>query len=145
MYKNLLIATDGSELAERGLDEGLGLAKALGAKVSVLSVVVPLTGLALEAMVQGGAFDDYQAEVERNLAERRAAAEAKARAMGVTMDFFSASSESPAEAIMAAAESRGCDLIVMTSHGRGEIGQLVLGSKTAQVLAHCKLPVLVVR
>ena len=42
MYRHILIPTDGSELAERGVSHGLALAKSVGAKVSVINVVVPL-------------------------------------------------------------------------------------------------------
>jgi nucleotide-binding universal stress UspA family protein len=42
MYRHILIPTDGSELAERGVAHGLALAKSLGAKVFVIYVVEPL-------------------------------------------------------------------------------------------------------
>lgn len=51
----------------------------------------------------------------------------------------------PAEAIVDAAKSEGCSLIVMASHGRRGLGRLLLGSQTAEVLAHSPVPVLVVR
>jgi nucleotide-binding universal stress UspA family protein len=41
MYQHILIPTDGSELAERGVTNGLALAKSLGAKVSVIVVMEP--------------------------------------------------------------------------------------------------------
>jgi len=43
------------------------------------------------------------------------------------------------------AKAQKCDLIVMGSHGRGGIGQLLLGSVTHKVLTHCHIPVLVHR
>ena len=45
MYRHILIPTDGSELAERGVAQGLALAKSFGAKVSVIFVVEPFEGL----------------------------------------------------------------------------------------------------
>jgi nucleotide-binding universal stress UspA family protein len=51
----------------------------------------------------------------------------------------------PAEAILATAESQGCDLIFMGSHGRSGWGQLLLGSVTNKVLSHTTKPVLVHR
>ena len=50
-----------------------------------------------------------------------------------------------ADAIIATAKARGCDLIAMASHGRRGLGRLVLGSVTAEVLAHSETPVLVGR
>ena len=53
MYRHILIPTDGSELAERGVKHGLALAKSLGAKVSIIFVVEPfseMTGRFQEAV-----------------------------------------------------------------------------------------------
>ncbi len=49
------------------------------------------------------------------------------------------------EIISKAAESGKFDLLVMGSHGHGTLGNLVMGSVATQVLAHCKVPVLLVR
>ena len=51
----------------------------------------------------------------------------------------------PYQAIIATAADRGCDLIVMASHGRSGLSAVVLGSVTNKVLTHTKIPVLVVR
>jgi nucleotide-binding universal stress UspA family protein len=53
--------------------------------------------------------------------------------------------DSPYQAIIRAAESRHCELIVMASHGRAGMSAMVLGSETLKVLSHSTLPVLVVR
>ena len=49
------------------------------------------------------------------------------------------------ETISKAADSGKFDLVVMGSHGHGSLGNLVMGSVATQVLAHCKVPVLLVR
>jgi nucleotide-binding universal stress UspA family protein len=51
----------------------------------------------------------------------------------------------PYQAIIGAASDRGCDLIAMSSHGRGGLSAIVLGSVTNKVLTHSKIPVLVYR
>lgn len=51
----------------------------------------------------------------------------------------------PGEAIANAAEQGGFDLLMMGSHGHSALGNLVMGSVATQVLAHCKVPVLLVR
>jgi len=51
----------------------------------------------------------------------------------------------PAEGILAIVEKQGCDLIVMGSHDRRTVGRLLLGSQVNEVLAHSKVPTLVVR
>jgi nucleotide-binding universal stress UspA family protein len=51
----------------------------------------------------------------------------------------------PYEKIIETAKKCKCDLIMMASHGRRGISGLLLGSETAKVLTHSKIPVLVVR
>jgi nucleotide-binding universal stress UspA family protein len=51
----------------------------------------------------------------------------------------------PHEAIVAIAKDKGCDIIVMATHGRSGIVSLLLGSVTAKVLAHATVPVVVYR
>ena len=50
-----------------------------------------------------------------------------------------------AETIAAVAEKGKYDLLIMGSHGHGVLGTLVMGSVATKVLAHCKVPVLLVR
>jgi nucleotide-binding universal stress UspA family protein len=63
----------------------------------------------------------------------------------VPCDTVSEVSDQPHETIIALAEARGCDLIVMASHGRRGVKGFLLGSETQKVLTHSKIPVLVVR
>ena len=65
--------------------------------------------------------------------------------MGVTADTVLLENALPAEAILDTAKAHGCSLIAMASHGRRGLGRLVMGSVTAEVLAHSPVPVLVVR
>lgn len=67
------------------------------------------------------------------------------QAAGVACETMQVEHEDPYRAIIDAAESKGCDLIVMASHGRRGISAIVLGSETVKVLTHCKIPVLVYR
>jgi nucleotide-binding universal stress UspA family protein len=73
------------------------------------------------------------------------ALQALATAAGVTSERAIADAGAPYEGIIEAATSRGCDLIVMASHGRRGIKSLILGSETQKVLTHSKIPVLVYR
>jgi nucleotide-binding universal stress UspA family protein len=54
-------------------------------------------------------------------------------------------SDQPYDAIVKAAAEKGCDLIMMASHGRRGVKGLLLGSKAQKVLTHSKIPVLVYR
>ena len=53
--------------------------------------------------------------------------------------------EHPYQATIEAADTRGCDLILMASHGRKGMTALLLGSETQKVPTHCKIPTLVWR
>jgi nucleotide-binding universal stress UspA family protein len=68
-----------------------------------------------------------------------------AKQAGVPCDTMQVENARPYQAIIAAASDRGCDLIVMASHGRGGLSAVVLGSVTNKVLTHTKTPVLVYR
>jgi nucleotide-binding universal stress UspA family protein len=66
-----------------------------------------------------------------------------ARTAGVACEIVQVEQDHPYEAIIDTAQQRGCDLIVMASHGRSGITAIVLGSVTTKVLTHTKIPVLV--
>ncbi len=145
MYNRILIPTDGSELAAKGVDHGLALAKALGIPVTVITVTVPLTGFALQGVVQGEALDSYNEGVKKEVDDLEKLIREKAGKTGVAVDFVREINVSPATAILDAAGAKGCGLIVISSHGRRGISRLMLGSQTAEVLAESAVPVLVVK
>jgi|ERR1035438_7190921 nucleotide-binding universal stress UspA family protein len=148
MYKNILIATDGSELASKGVRQGLALAEKLDAKVTFLSVVEPLTPEAIQAAISGGIEDPvggYDQQIDASMKKRYAAIEQEAAQYGITVDMRHEIDNSPAEAIVRVAEMNACDLIVMTSHGRRGIRKALLGSQTSEVLVNTNIPVLVIR
>lgn len=149
MYAHILVATDGSDLASRALDHALGLAKALGSKVTIVTVTEPaaLVGGGYGA-VAGTAFDpipeliEAQEEAAKGLLAK---AVEVAKAAGIDAKTAYVNDSFPAEGIISTADSAGADLIVMGSHGRRGLGRLLLGSQTSNVLAHTKVPVLVTR
>lgn len=149
MYNHILIPTDGSPLAEQAVAGGLDLARALGARVTVMTVVEPfpmasyaVTGEAAALAANVTAFEQQASTHARRVLD---AAAAKATAAGVTVETLATEADSPSEAIVRAAAEKGADLIVMASHGRRGVAALVLGSQTTRVLTHSKIPVLVLR
>src|SRR6476661_3897217 len=98
MYKHILVPTDGSALSARAIEQAIGLAKFLGAKVTGMTVSIPFHVFALDPLM-----------------------------------------------VSDTATLKGCDLILMASHGRKGVAGLVLGSETHKVLIHSKIPVLVCR
>jgi nucleotide-binding universal stress UspA family protein len=148
MYKHILIATDGSDLARKGLEHGLGLAKLLNAKVSVLAVSEPLRPEAARAAQLAGIDNPttrYDQQIDNLMKDRFAYIGQRAQEHGVTVDLAHEIDISPAEAIVRFAKLRECDIIVMSSHGRRGIQKILLGSQTSEVLVKTAIPVLVIR
>jgi nucleotide-binding universal stress UspA family protein len=146
MYRHILIPTDGSELAEHGVTNGLALAKSLGAKVSVIIVEEPFDWLRVSEMPGRRISEEsekHAEQVKKHAADVLSRAANAAKQAGVSYDTIQVENEQPFKAIIAAAEDRGCDLIVMSSHGRSGLSSVLLGSVTNKVLTHTKTPVLV--
>jgi nucleotide-binding universal stress UspA family protein len=149
MYQHILIPTDGSELAERAVTHGLSLAKFLRAKLTVVIVEEPVpTGWWSAAESRLADIADitakYNEEINEHVASVLDRAANAAKQAGVPCKTIQVQGV-PYEAIIATATDRGCDLIVMASHGRSGLSAVVLGSVTNKVLTHTKIPVLVVR
>ncbi|WP_315924629.1 universal stress protein [Mesorhizobium sp. SP-1A] len=149
MYKHILIATDGSDLAGRGVRHGIALAKALVSKVTVIMATdpMPLSGIALGAgwVPSTEELADYRAAQTRFADEILSRVKAEAAQEGVAVEPYHVADSRAADAILQTAAAKGCDLIVMASHGRRGVERVLLGSQTAEVVAHSGVPVLVVR
>jgi nucleotide-binding universal stress UspA family protein len=145
MYTNILIPTDGSALSGKAVQHGIALAKLISAKVTVLTVLPPFHTLTTDARMIEDTPAQFKARMQADAEKTLSAAAAAAQAAGIACETVQVEHEQPHQAIINAAESKGCDLIVMASHGRHGIAALVLGSETVKVLTHCKVPVLVHR
>jgi nucleotide-binding universal stress UspA family protein len=145
MYKHILIPTDGSELSKKAIDHGIGLAKALNAKVTAVTVSEPFHVFAVEPSMVTDTPDEYKKHVAALAAKYLKAAKDAATAAGVPCDGVHVENEHPYEAIIDTARKGGCDAIVMASHGRRGVSAVVLGSETVKVLTHSTTPVVVVR
>jgi len=145
MYKNILIATDGSERSAKAVLHGIALAKQLGSRITVLTVTLPFHIFTLDPQVIEDTPFQYKENAEKFAAKTLAVVANEAKAAGVACDTVHVEHEHPYKAIIDTAASRDCDLITMASHGRRGISGVVLGSETVKVLTHCKIPVLVHR
>jgi nucleotide-binding universal stress UspA family protein len=146
MYRHILIPTDGSELAEHAVTNGLSLAKSVGAKVSVIIVEEPFNWLNVSETKAKQAFEElakHAEQIKKHAARVLNRVANAAKQAGVSCDAIQVEDEQPYKAIIATAADRGCDLIVMASHGRSGLSAVVLGSVTNKVLTHTKIPVLV--
>jgi nucleotide-binding universal stress UspA family protein len=149
MYSRILIATDGSALADRGVTSGVALAKALGASAVIMTASEPWVPIGVDTT--GAAVTEYGLADEYEKAERAAGEEILANAAkladqsGVAATTIFVSRQYPADAILSTAEAQHADLIVMASHGRRGVQRLLLGSQANEVLTRSKVPVLIVR
>jgi nucleotide-binding universal stress UspA family protein len=147
MYK-ILLPTDGSDLSQKAIEQSVSFAKAFAAKIIGLHVVpefhtsmryghyIP-SNLSIKKMFE----EESQARAQQVLAS----VEEEAKRAGLECECVTGFNDSIYEEIIRTAETQQCDLIIMASHGHAGITGLLLGSETAKVLTHTKLPVLVLR
>lgn len=144
MYKHILIATDGSELSTKGLDQGLELAKQLGAKATIVTVTDVWASGALAA-AGPATIAEYEESMREAVQDILSEAARFATESGVPHDTIHIPNRYAADAIVETAQDIGADLIVMASHGRRGFRKMLLGSQTTEVLTTSTVPVLVVR
>ena len=145
MYSNILIPTDGSELAGKAVQHGIALAPGIGAKVIALTVLPPFHVCTTDTQMLEDTPAQYKARMQQHAEKTLGAVAHAAQAVGVACEAVHVEHERPYQAIIDTAESKGCDPIVMASHGRHGISAIILGSETVKVLTHSKIPVLVHR
>ena len=146
MYRHILIPTDGSELAEHGVTNGLSLAKSVGARVTVIIVEEPFNWLSVSETQAQRALEElakHAEQIKKHAAGVLNRVANAAKQAGVPCETIQVEDAQPYQAIIATAADKGCDLIVMASHGRSGLSAVVLGSVTNKVLTHTKTPVLV--
>ena len=145
MYKHILLPTDGSPLSESAAAAGIELARKIGARVTALHVVAEPQMPGLENWSHHDKnFPEHLAKaLERHAEGYVEAVRDEARRAGVPCDGVLARSPAPDREIIAQAESRGCDLIVMASHGHKGTESVLLASVTLSVATLGKIPVLI--
>lgn len=145
MYDRILVPTDGSDVSAAAERAAIAFARAHGSEIVVLAVGQPQPPIASAeaAMAIDPGLDDEVLLAHANENARRVAA--AAAAAGVRCSPLAVLDYSPADAILATADSRNCDLIFMGSHGRRGLSRLLAGSVTQKVLSDAGVPVLVMR
>jgi len=143
VYRHILVATDGSRRSAPAIRMAVRLAQALGARLTGLHVVAPY--FPARSGAEYASLSGFRRAMESEAKRALAAFDAHALARGVTATGASVLGGEPWQVILRTARARKCDLIVMASHGRRGLAALMLGSETAKVLTHSKIPVLVCR
>ena len=144
MFKRILVPTDGSDLSNKAVAAAIDLAKALKAAMVGMTTVEPYSYSNLSEY-RPETLDDYESRMEVVGAERLAKLADMATQAGVPVETLTVKSFLPYEAIIDTAKAKGCDLIIMASHGRRGLNAVLLGSETQKVLTHTSIPVMVYR
>ena len=148
MFKHILLPTDGSPHSDKGVRAGIAFAKRIKARVTTIHVVPEFRALADDSLMPTSAVELRQRFIEEATARGKRIVDKvakRAKTAGVRCGTIVAPGGLPYEQIIAAARKHKCDLILMASHGRRGLSSMLLGSETAKVLTHSKVPVLVVR
>lgn len=145
MYTRILVPVDGSEPAECGLREAIGIAASTKAKLVVLNVVsefpILMDGVSLVY------YEELLAALTRAGGDLVAKAAAQVAEAGIDCEtvVVDARTSRAADVIVEQAERGGCDLIVMGTHGRRGLKRLAMGSDAELVVRHAAVPVLLVK
>lgn len=147
--RTILVATDGSASSEKALNFAADLAVKCEADLIVLTVttdVAPVLNVEFAAYARSehllaGASEFTLAAAENVLAGARLQAETR----GVKRISTEATLGDPADRIIAVANDRQADLLVVGSRGHGRLAGLLLGSVSQKVISHAACPVVVVR
>jgi len=145
MFKHILVPIDGSKLSENALKQAVSLAKQAHAKVTALHVVPKFHTFTLQAEMLESTEKEYAVVATEQAKQYLSFAERVAKVADVDCDTVATTSDHPFKEIIKTAKKKGCDLILMASHGRRGIEGFLLGSETQKVLTHSNVPVLVYR
>jgi nucleotide-binding universal stress UspA family protein len=140
MFRNILVAVDGSETAAGALVYATELAQAGPARMTIIASVPDLS-----TWVLGAPGVDIVALADQAEGQYRSMVEAAAAKLPEALSVQTVVTHGPAaESVLKQADEGGHDLIVMGSRGRGEVRSLLLGSVSHRVLQSSRVPVLVV-
>lgn len=145
MFTHILLPTDGSQLSEAAIHQGVQFAKGINAKVTGLHVMPKFHVLTYRTEMLEDTQEQFAKDCRAHAVQYLSVIEKVAKEAGVTCDTAYATDGHPYEAIIEAAEKKGCDLIMMAFHGRRGVQGILIGSETQKVLTHSKIPVLVYR
>ena len=145
MFKTIVVGTDGSETASKAVAEAVGLAKAVGAKVLIVSAYEPVSDARLrEEGRQVPADMQWMVNPREDVDSTLQDAAGGAQDAGVEIETFARQGD-PADAILDVAEEQGADLIVVGNKGMTGAKRFLLGSVPNKVSHHAPCSVLIIR
>jgi nucleotide-binding universal stress UspA family protein len=145
VFKHILFPTDGSAAAQSAARACIEFAAQVGARVTAVHVVQPLTLFTFEPVITDKARQAWRESAEARVRECLEPVAQMARAAKVPCGTVMVEHDEPYEAILTSARDHGCDLIMMASHGRKGVRGTLLGGQTQKLLTHSAIPVMVYR
>ena len=140
MFHHVLIGYDGSPQSKKALEYGIDFAMHAGAELTIVTVFSKVP-----SYIGSPQYEDVMGRIADEARRAAEMAAEQARACNVEKVNVEVLEGSPAERLLALAEARGCDCIVVGSRGRGEMAGLLLGSVSDRLAHHARVPVLIVR
>lgn len=141
MFKNILVAIDGSEQSNKAIDYALELVKTYQSRLELLHVY------SYPRFILGEAFVTPPANIVKELQEysKQVIDEANQKVESIPEANVTIEQGHPAKTIIGFAKENNCDLIIIGSRGLGAISEFVLGSVSHNVVQHSDIPVLVIK
>jgi nucleotide-binding universal stress UspA family protein len=145
MFKSIAVGTDGSETATEAVRQAVDLARAIGAKLELVSAYAPVPGQRLsEERLQAPEDLQWAINPREDVDATLEAAAKVAREAGVPVDVYARQGD-PADAILDVAEEREADLIIVGNKGMTGAKRFLLGSVPNKVSHHAPCSVLIIR
>ncbi len=145
MFNKILVTTDGSELALKGVRGAAQLAGQLKADELIVVTVEEPYSYSNVTAYRPESFEQYKDRVKAETEERLESARKAVDAEGIKAETVAVNGSNPADGIVQFCNERKCDLIVIASHGRSGLSAVLLGSVARKVLTEASVPVLVYR
>lgn len=145
MYKHLLVPIDGSELSDKAMRHSIELATCLQSRITafVAEPAPPLPTIGNTPRLIEREYERHDQRTAEHATQVIRKFKSAAQEAGIRFSGHYVQAHDVEDAIVAAAAEHGCDLIVMATHNRGLIGELMFGAHTKGVLGRSKLPLLV--
>jgi nucleotide-binding universal stress UspA family protein len=145
MFKSIVVGTDGSDTATQAVQEAIGLASALGAKLELVSAYEPVPAQRLKEERRHAPEDmQWAINPREDVDTTLEAAAAPAREAGVEVELYARQGD-PADAILDVAEELKADLIIVGNKGMTGAKRFLLGSVPNKVSHHAPCSVLIIR
>lgn len=146
MYQHILAAIDDSATSDRALQEAIGLAKDMHAKLRIVYVVDEVTIYNTAQLVDPTEIERVWIEIGHEILNK---AQRSARSAGIDAEVklleTEVIGERMADAIVGEAKAWPADLVVAGTHGRSGLNHLLMGSVAEGIVRICPVPILLVR